>query len=189
VPERRPGRGEQIADRIAVVPMRARHLRGVVTIEQQTSPRPWSKELFASELKQAASRGVVAVRPNATVVGFGCLLSTGYEAHITNLATDPALRHRGIATMVMLRLVAEAQRRGLDAMTLEVRASNTPAQALYRKFGFEPDGVRPRYYAETGEDAIIMWARGIDEAAYRERIDRIVATLAARGGLGGGVVR
>ncbi|MFN8050381.1 MAG: ribosomal protein S18-alanine N-acetyltransferase [Acidimicrobiales bacterium] len=163
--------------RVAVVPMRSRHLRGVVAIEQQTSHRPWSKDLFASELKQASSRGFVAVRPNASVIGFGCLMSTGYEAHVTNIATDPTVRRQGVGTMVMLRLVAEAQDWGLESMTLEVRASNTAAQDMYRRFGFEADGVRPRYYAETGEDAIIMWAHDIVGDAYRDRIDRIIAQL------------
>ena len=62
-------------------------------------------------------------------------------------------------------------------MTLEVRESNEPAKALYRRFGFEEEGVRPRYYAETGEDAIIMWVRGVGAEPYRRRIDEIVATL------------
>lgn len=157
--------------------MRSRHLRGVVAIEQQTSHRPWSKELFASELKQASSRGVVAVRPDASVVGFGCLMSTGFETHVTNIAVDPRVRRQGVATMVMLRLVAESQSWGQDAMTLEVRASNIEAQALYRRFGFVADGIRPKYYAETGEDAIIMWVRDITGDEYRARIDRIIAAL------------
>lgn len=157
--------------------MRSRHLRGVVAIEQRTSLRPWSKDLFASELKQASSRAVVAVRPDAAVVGFGCLMSTRFEAHITNLAVDPLYRRQGVATMLMLRLVAEAKSWGLDALTLEVRASNDAAQTLYRTFGFEQDGVRPRYYAETGEDAHIMWVRGIDTDEYQRRIDAIIAGM------------
>lgn len=165
--------------RVAVVPMRSRHLRGVVAIEQVTSHRPWSRQLFASELKQASSRAFVAVRPDATVVGFGCLISTRFEAHITNLAVDPECRRRGIGTLLMLRLVAESQDWGLDAMTLEVRESNEVAQELYRRFGFVAEGVRPRYYAETGEDAVIMWCRDIDGEEYRHRIDRIVASAGA----------
>jgi len=161
--------------------MRARHLRGVVAIEQQTSGRPWSRELFASELKQASSRSVVAVRPDAAVVGFGCLMSTGFEAHITNIAVDPSCRRQGIATLLMLRLVAIAQDWGLDDVTLEVRASNDAARALYERFGFVQDGVRPRYYAESGEDALIMWARGLDTDEYADRIDSIVARVAPDG--------
>lgn len=160
--------------------MRARHLKGVVAIESRTSPRPWSKELFASELKQASSRCFVAVLPNAAVVGFGCLMSTGHEAHVTNLATDPPMRRRGVASLLMLRLVDEAVRWGLDSMTLEVRVSNAPAIALYERFGFAAEGVRPRYYAESNEDASIMWARDLDTDEYRRRLDAIVAELSAR---------
>lgn len=159
--------------------MRGRHLRGVVALEQVTSHRPWSRQLFASELKQASSRCFVAVRPDTAVVGFGCLISTRFEAHVTNLAVDPAVRRRSIGTLLMLRLVAESQDWGLDAMTLEVRESNTAAQDLYRRFGFEPDGKRPRYYAETGEDAVIMWCRDITSASYQRRIDEIVAGIGA----------
>lgn len=157
--------------------MRSRHLRGVVAIEQVTSPRPWSKDLFASELKQVSSRGFVAVRPDASVIGFGCLMSTGFEAHVTNIAVAPAFRRQGVATMLMLRLVAESKAWGLDDMTLEVRESNAAAQDLYRRFGFEQDGVRPRYYAETGEDALILWVRGIDSDDYQRRIDAVIAGM------------
>jgi len=167
---------------VAVVPMRARHLRGVVAIEQQTSQRPWSKDLFASELKQVSSRAFVAVRSDATVLGFGCLMSTGFEAHVTNIAVDPLSRRGGLATKLMLRLIAESQDWGLDSLTLEVRASNVAAQELYRRFGFAPGGIRPKYYAESAEDAIIMWVHDIDSEAYRRRIDAIVADL------GGGTV-
>lgn len=168
--------------RPVVVDMRPRHLRGVVAIESATNPRPWSHALFESELKQAASRCFVAVGSQAAVEGFGCMMSTGFEAHVTNLATAPACRRRGVASRLLLRLVDEALDRGLDAVTLEVRESNAGAQALYRRFGFEVDGVRPGYYAESHEDALIMWARDIAGADYQRRIDRIVADLAHRDG-------
>ena len=160
--------------------MRTRHLRGVVSIEQQTSLRPWSRDLMASELKQVSSRSFVAVRPDAAVVGFAFLMSTGFEAHVTNIAVDPSMRRQGIATLLMLRLVAATVAWQLTDLTLEVRASNEAAQSLYRRFGFEPEGVRPRYYAENGEDAIIMWARGIESDEYQRRVDGIVADLSGR---------
>ena len=156
--------------------MRSRHLRGVLAIEELSSARPWSRALFASELKQASTRSVAAVQRDGSVLGFGCLISTGFETHITNIAVDPRFRRRGIGTLVMLRLVAETQDWGLDAMTLEVRASNVAAQELYRRFGFAPGGIRPKYYAESGEDAIIMWAHEISSDAYRRRIDELVRT-------------
>ena len=62
-------------------------------------------------------------------------------------------------------------------VTLEVRASNEPAQTLYRRFGFAPEGVRPRYYRSPTEDALILWVRGIDRPAYEHRLERVRATL------------
>ena len=74
-------------------------------------------------------------------------------------------------------LVREAVARGTTALTLEVRMGNEPARALYQRFGFAPAGVRKNYYAEVGEDALIMWAHDIDGAEYGERLDRIEAGL------------
>lgn len=105
---------------------------------------------------------IVAVIPSAVVVGFGCLMSTGFEAHVTNIAVDPMWHRRGIGTLLLRELLDLATARGLDDVTLEVRASNEPAKSMYRGFGFVEEGVRPRYYAETGEDALIMWRRGSD---------------------------
>ena len=83
--------------------------------------------------------------------------------------------------MVMLAgsavLVREARRRGTTALTLEVRAGNEPAKALYRRFGFAPAGIRKDYYAEVGEDALIMWAHDVDADEYGALLDLIEAGL------------
>ncbi len=78
------------------------------------------------------------------------------EAHILALAVYPSCRRQGIGDLILKRLIATARERGATLLTLEVRASNLAAQQLYRKYGFLPVGHRPGYYAETGEDAIIM---------------------------------
>jgi len=153
--------------------MRRRHLRGVVAIEQQTSHRPWSEALFASELGQRTSRCVVAVAPRSVVVGFGCLMSTGFEAHVTNLAVHPDHRREGVGRRLLAALVGHAVALGLDDVTLEVRSSNHAARELYRRFGFAPGGVRRNYYAELGEDALIMWAHGIGDPAYARRLEEL----------------
>ena len=158
---------------VAIVAMRPRHLGGVAAIENLTSTRPWSEELFASELKQATSRCWVAVRSNNEVVGFACLMSTGFETHITNIAAAVDHRREGIATALMVTMMDATVAWGLDAVTLEVKAGNDAAQGLYRRFGFVAEGVRPKYYAETGEDAVIMWCRGIDSDDYADRLAQI----------------
>ena len=73
----------------------------------------------------------------------------------------------------MVVLAREAVRRGSRNLTLEVRVSNAPAQALYRRFGLAPAGIRKGYYVESGEDAIVMWAHGIDEGTYSDRLHRL----------------
>ena len=162
---------------IAVVPMRRRHLRGVVAIEGVTNHRPWSRELFASELAQVSSRCFVAVAPRSVVVGFACLLTTGFETHVTNIAVDPERRRRGIGTLLMLRLVRATLALGLDDVTLEVRQSNHAAIALYERFGFVAEGVRPKYYQELDEDAVIMWAHGLTSESCRRRLEAIESTV------------
>jgi len=93
---------------VAVIePMKERHLRGVVAIEELTSTRPWSLRLFESELRQNASRCFVAVDPHSVVAGFACLLTTGFETHVTNLAVDPSRRRCGLGRELMCRLVDE----------------------------------------------------------------------------------
>jgi ribosomal protein S18 acetylase RimI-like enzyme len=83
----------------------------------------------------------------------------GDEAHVTNIAVDPDAHRRKVASRLLFALVTEARRRGATACTLEVRVANHAAQGLYHQFGFAPVGIRKNYYAETGEDALIMWPR------------------------------
>jgi ribosomal-protein-alanine N-acetyltransferase len=155
-----------------IVPLRRCHLDQVVAIEQQAQPRPWTVGQFRAELEQPTRRYLVALSDDGRVLGYGGVLVAVDEAHVTTLGVDPAARRQGIASGLLRGLLAEAIARGATAATLEVRASNVAAQRLYGGFGFTPVGVRPRYYADSGEDAIIMWATDIDRAD--------VADLAAR---------
>jgi ribosomal-protein-alanine N-acetyltransferase len=108
------------------------------------------------------------------MVGYGGLMFSADDAHVTNIAVDPAWQGRGVATEIMLDLVLLAHDRGCVAMTLEVRHTNVVAQNLYRRFGFVPAGVRKRYYENT-DDAIVMWAHGVDTAEFMDRIRLIEA--------------
>lgn len=162
---------------IRVVPMRRRHLRGVMAIEQQTNQRPWSLGLFMGELRMPTSRYYVVALDGHEVVGFCGLMVTADEGHITNVAVHPEQRRRAIATSMMLDTMRRAVELGLVGVTLEVRMSNTAAQELYRRFGFAPGGVRRNYYAEVGEDALIMWAHDIDGDDYAGRLRQIATRL------------
>lgn len=163
---------------VQVVPMRRRHLRGVLRIEQQVYPRPWSYGLYLGELAhRGARRSYVVARQGHRVVGYGGLMVVGGDAHITTLAVDPELHGGRLGTRILLVLARLARQQGIEGLTLEVRMSNEPAKALYRRFGFAPAGIRKNYYAEVGEDALVMWAHDIDGVAYGHRLDEIEASL------------
>jgi len=160
-----------------IAPMRRRHLRGVVAIERQANPRPWSLRLFEGELKMPTSRLYLVALDAHEVSGYVGLMITLDEGHITNLAVHPDRRRQHIATMMLLVLMRQAVERNVADVTLEVRMGNQAAQDLYRRFGFAPGGVRKNYYAESGEDALIMWAHGIDSLDYAERLAEIEVSL------------
>ena len=160
-----------------VVPMRRRHLRAVLRIEAETHPRPWSLSLFMSEMALRSSRAYSVARVDGLVVGYVGLMMNGDEGHITTIAVDPNWHRRKIGTRLLLVAAREAIRRGGQSLTLEVRMSNTGAQEMYRAFGFRPAGVRKNYYAETNEDALIMWAEDVHEAEYGRRLDAIDLSL------------
>ncbi|MEQ1786943.1 MAG: ribosomal protein S18-alanine N-acetyltransferase [Acidimicrobiales bacterium] len=150
--------------------MRRRHLRSVIRIEQQVYPRPWSMGLFMSELSFGESRLYVVARVGSTVVGYGGVMLVADDGHVTTLAVDPHWHRHRVGTRLLHTLASGAVERGAKNLTLEVRASNRAAQELYRGFGFAPAGIRKGYYAETNEDAIIMWANDVDTDAYRDRL-------------------
>jgi ribosomal-protein-alanine N-acetyltransferase len=177
------GRTEEVDTLPLVIsPMTRRHLKAVHAIETQTSPRPWSLDLFRSELAQPEmSRAWFVARHGATVVGFGGIMLIVDDGHITNVAVDPAHRRQGIASRLMVPLCRAGIDRGAMNLTLEVRASNQGAHALYRRFGFAPAGIRKAYYPAStdgpAEDALIMWAHDVDEHEYEERLVAVEAEL------------
>ena len=170
---------------VVLTPMRRRHLRAVMRIEAQTQARGWSVGLFLGELARPEGRRYLVAKVGAQVVGFGGMLFIGSDGHVTTLSVDPAWRRQGIATHLLAALCREAIARGLTALTLEVRAHNPEAQGLYRAFGFAPAGVRRNYYAETGEDALVMWAHEIDEPDYAGRLDALDRGAVSRAELRG----
>jgi [ribosomal protein S18]-alanine N-acetyltransferase len=173
---------------VTIDPMRRRDLRrGVMAIEAVSYPKPWSQGVFESELAQVRSGArcyLVARRPSARgrdeIVGYAGLWFTADEAHVTNVAVRPDQQRSGIATALLLALADVAIQRGCTAWTLEVRVSSTGAQDLYRTFGFNPAGVRARYYENT-EDAIVMWCSDIQSDDYRARLESLRAAREGRG--------
>ena len=159
---------------LVIVPMRRAHIRKIMPIEQQVYPRPWTAQVFIEELEQArvGKRHYLVGTIGDELVGYGGLLYVENDAHVTNIAVHPMWRSRGIATELLLDLAWEANRRGCEAMTLEVRHTNVAAQQLYRRFGFVPAGVRKKYY-ENRDDAIVMWCAGVQQPEFVERLQKI----------------
>jgi ribosomal-protein-alanine N-acetyltransferase len=162
---------------VSIQPMRRRHIRAVLRIEQQVYPRPWSSSLFLSELALRATRAYYVARVGRELVGYAGLMMTLDEGHVTTIAVDPRRHRAKIGTRLLLVLARDAIARGATALTLEVRMSNTAAQDMYRRFGFEPVGVRKNYYQEVNEDALVMWAHEVDRAEYAALLDSIERTL------------
>lgn len=162
---------------VHIVPMRRRHLRGVLRIEAQVCPRPWSYGLFMSELAMRSTRAYYVARVGGVVVGYIGLMLNLDEGHITTLAVDPDWHRRTIGTRLLLVAAQAAVEMGATGLTLEVRVGNHAAQELYRRFGFRPVGVRRNYYVEISEDALIMWTDDIREPDYLRRLSGVEASL------------
>jgi ribosomal-protein-alanine N-acetyltransferase len=126
----------------------------VISIERRAFPTPWSLAMFVLELSKPSGICLAATSERRIV---GYLICSRYADvwHLMNIAVDPPARHQGVATALLEEMISRA---GGDASyTLEVRPSNSPAIALYERFGFRSAGTRRRYYQDTGEDALIMW--------------------------------
>ena len=157
--------------------MRRRHLRGVMAIERQVYPRPWSPNLFLSEMAESRNRCYIVARLDREVVGYGGLICYGEEAHVTNVAVDPMHQRSKIGSRLLRDLILAATDMGADAVSLEVRVTNWSAQRLYGRFGFRPVGVRKNYYQEINEDALIMWLDGVRTPEYRSRLEALMSTI------------
>jgi ribosomal-protein-alanine N-acetyltransferase len=154
---------------IVVMPMRRRHLRAVLRIEEKTSSTPWSLGLFLAEARRD-ERVYLVARSGNEILGYAGLLFALTDGHITTIAVDPDRQGGRVGTRLMLVLMRAAVERGAEAVTLEVRASNVPAQAMYRRFGFMPAGARKDYYRDPTEDALVLWAHDIHTPQYAERL-------------------
>ena len=162
-------------------PMVAADVDAVRALDAMVQPAPWSEEFLRDQLANPMMRTLlVAEGADGGLVGHGALVVVADEGHVTSLAVDPDRWRRGIGGTLLAGLCHDAVGRGLVAMTLEVRVSNAAAIAMYRRFGFAPSGVRPDYYADDGEDALIMWAHDVDEPAFLMQVD------AATGGANNG---
>jgi ribosomal-protein-alanine N-acetyltransferase len=159
--------------------MRLDDLADVHRIELASFSVPWPDDAYRSELEANRLASYLVVRAANRVVAYGGIWIMVDEAHITTFAVDPPWRRRGVGETLLLSLLDLALGRHAREATLEVRLSNVPARRLYEKFGFRPVGLRPHYYSDNGEDALIMTTAPLTGAAMRARLADLRAALAA----------
>lgn len=156
----------------------------VAEIEQEAFPTPWPLEAYARELTDNKLAHYLALYDDGArppiVAGYAGLWLVFDEVHLTTIAVRDRYRGRGLSEALLTAALDLAVERGAEAMTLEVRVSNRPAQKLYEKYGFEYVGRRPNYYPETHEDALLMTVHGIATPAYQRRLAELKSALRRR---------
>jgi ribosomal-protein-alanine N-acetyltransferase len=161
---------------VIVDAMRMGDIPGVHEVERLSFSTPWPAYAFEQELTGNRLARYVVARvgpgPMERVVGFAGVWLMVDEAHITTFGVHPEWRRQGIGRRLMVRLLELAEEMRASRMTLEVRAGNLAAQALYRRFGFEVAGRRTHYYTDDGEDALVMTTPRLGHPAVRSALQR-----------------
>lgn len=148
--------------------------------DRQVQSRPlWASLL--PWLKPASENGATpSPGGRYPIVGYAGLWLMVDEAHVTTIGVHPDHRGHGAGELLFAGLIDVAWQMKATRVTLEVRVSNTGAQALYRKYGLEIAGLRRRYYSDNGEDAYIMWSEPLDSPVFKARVAQLRETLTER---------
>ncbi|MEE9274817.1 MAG: ribosomal protein S18-alanine N-acetyltransferase [bacterium] len=154
---------------LRIRPMRREDLAEVAAIEALSFSLPWSEAVFRRELEEISHSHLPVVEGEVEeemegrgeILAYACWWEVADECHITNFAVASRARRRGVADFLLIGLLEEASRRGARRASLEVRMSNAGAIALYEKHGFTKAAIRPKYYPDNGEDALVMWKERI----------------------------
>ncbi len=163
--------------KLHIEPMGFDDLTQVQAIERASFTSPWPPNAYRSELESNRLANYLVARIAGHVVGYGGMWLMVDEAHITTFAIHPRWRRQRIGERLLLAFLDLAMHRMAHEATLEVRLSNLPARRLYEKYGFRPVGLRPRYYSDDNEDALIMTTEPLDDPGMRERITRLREAL------------
>jgi ribosomal-protein-alanine N-acetyltransferase len=165
---------------IVVDRMSVDDLAAVQEIERESFTTPWPPHAYRAELETNRMAHYIVARHGDRIVGFAGVWLMVDEAHITTFAVRKTWRRQGVGERLLIALLALAEARGAREATLEVRPSNHPARRLYEKYGFAPVGVRPRYYSDDNEDALIMTTDRLDGRQMRDRLAGLRAAVAKR---------
>ncbi len=144
-------------------------------IERASFPVPWPAYAFRQELEMNRLARYLLVKAAGETVAYGGIWLMVDEAHVTTFAVLPSWRRQGIGGFLLGEMLGVAHDVGASVATLEVRLSNEAARGLYARFGFRPVGIRPRYYSDNGEDALIMTTERLDSREMQDRL-RVLAS-------------
>jgi len=139
--------------------MRKEDIPEVSRIERLSFPNPWSSNIFSAELEKEDFAFYYIMEYRSRLVAYAGYWKIKNEAHLVTFAVNPPFRRKGLGGQLLKYLLEEAKNQNLDKITLEVRRSNLTAQKFYQKFGFKKIAIRPHYYIDTNEDAIVYWKR------------------------------
>ena len=131
-------------------------LAAVMELDREAFFDPWSLETWQRELQNTIAVWIVE-EVERDIVGYAGIWNVAGEAQVMRVAVRKALRNQGLGLLLTQELIQKAREAGAEAVTLEVRESNVAAQKVYERCGFVSGGVRPHYYEDTGEGAVIMW--------------------------------
>ena len=163
--------------KVVISAMRLEDLDEVQRIEEASFATPWPPNAYRSELLTNRLASYLVARVGDRIVAYGGMWLMVDEAHITTFAVHPAWRRQRLGERLLLAFLDLAKDRHAREATLEVRLSNLAARRLYEKYGFRPVGVRPRYYSDNNEDALIMTTLPLADPQQRARIERLRAAL------------
>lgn len=143
--------------------MKKRDINDLVMIENELFIDPWKEEIFLEEFSNQDLATYIVIEWQKKVVGFAGFWKILDQADITRVAISPKFQGRGLGRLLMENLLSAAKQQSITAVALEVREHNEQAIALYERLGFIREGLRPNYYQETGENAILMWLRNMEK--------------------------
>lgn len=161
----------------------------VLILERASFTSPWTEQTFSHEIKANPRAFYFVLRPSAhsnaahfpalpPILAYGGYWVLGDEAHIVTIAAHPMFRRHRLGELMLLQLIDRAREAAITSITLEVRATNAPAQGLYTKLGFMQVGLRKRYYRDNDEDALLMTLYDVDKPTVWEPLAAALARLA-----------
>lgn len=149
---------QKIISNLLISAMAAEDVEEVLAIERVVFPAPWTENMFRRELLLPLARNLTARIGGERLAGYLNFWFIAGEVHLHHIAVRKDQQRKGVASALLRAMIGLAHQEGARYATLEVRPSNEQARRLYERFGFEVRGIRPLYYDDTKEDALIMWA-------------------------------